>query len=186
MLANVFALALALQVSSRTSPADSVSLQPTADSAVAAPADTIRRRPRAVEYSDAYNTRLTIHRWGSYTMFPLFAAEYALGQNLLNDSRPPSWIKPSHSAVALGLGALFTVNTVTGLWNLWDARDDPADRPRRYIHTALMLAADAGFAWAGATGESHSVDAERHHRAIALGSIGISTVGVVMMWLWKN
>lgn len=184
-----FAVALGLPAQSRDSePVDTaVVIAPTRASAVVTPpGDTIRRRPRAIEYSDAYNTRLTIHRLGSYTMIPLFAGEYALGQNLLNDRHPASWIKPAHGLVALGLGALFTVNTVTGLWNLYDARNDPADRPRRYIHTALMLAADAGFAWTGAIGDSHSLHAERHHRAVALGSMSISVLGAGMMWLWKN
>ncbi len=147
--------------------------------------DTIPRRRRAIEYSDAYNTRLTIHRIGSYTMLPLFAAEYWLGQDLLNKSRPPSWERPTHVGVALGLGALFTVNTVTGLWNLWDARNDPADRTRRYVHSALMLSADAGFAWAGAVGGRARFPGNQH-KAIAISSMAISTVGAGMMWLWKN
>jgi hypothetical protein len=150
------------------------------------PRDTLQRRPRPVEYGDAYAVRLQIHRDGSYAMLPLFAAEYALGQNLLNDARPASWLKPTHAGVALGLGTLFTANTVTGAWNLWDSRGDPAGRTRRWIHTTLMLASDAGFAWAGAIGNSRSVDAERHHRTVALGSIALSTVGVTMMWLWKD
>ena len=41
-------------------------------------------RPKAIEYSDAYYTRLTIHRYASYAELPLFAAEYALGQRILN------------------------------------------------------------------------------------------------------
>jgi hypothetical protein len=150
-----------------------------------APTDTIRRRPRAVEYSDAYNTRLTIHRVASYTMLPLFAAEYALGQNLLNDAQPASWMRPTHVGVALGLGALFTVNTVTGVWNLYDARNDPTDRTRRIAHTVLMLAADAGFAWSGASGGGARRDGAQH-KNIAIGSMAISAVGAGIMWFWKN
>ena len=37
-------------------------------------ADTPVVRRRAVQYSDQYYTRLTIHRYGSYLMLPLFAA----------------------------------------------------------------------------------------------------------------
>src|SRR5262249_21338242 len=99
-------------------PADSVIKAPSIDTAsllAPAPPDTIRRR-HAIQYSDAYAVRLKIHRIGSYTMLPMFAAEYALGQNLLNDASPPTWIKPTHVGVALGIGALFTVNTVTGAW----------------------------------------------------------------------
>jgi hypothetical protein len=56
---------------------------------VVAPVDTpITRRPKAVQYSDWYSRRLTVHRIGSYTMLPLFAAEWSLGQNLLQDEVP--------------------------------------------------------------------------------------------------
>jgi hypothetical protein len=155
-----------------------------------APADTVKRRPRAIEYSDAYFTRLQIHRIGSYTMLPLFAAEFALGQNLLNTNGRPqeSWMKGTHAAIGLGIGALFTINTVTGGWNLWDSRSDPAGRTRRWLHSALMIASDAGFVWTGqlAGDAGHSVDAQRHHRNVALGSMAISAVGAGMMWLWKN
>ncbi len=34
------------------------------------------------EYSDAYGTRLTIHRWASYAMLPLFVAQFAAGEEL--------------------------------------------------------------------------------------------------------
>lgn len=155
-----------------------------------AAADTprVRRRVRAVEYSDAYNTRLTIHRIGSYTMLPLFAGEWYLGDQLLNGSNPAGWVKPAHVFVAGTIGALFTINTVTGAWNLWDSRADPAGRTRRYLHVALMLASDAGFVWTGAiAGDAkHNVDAGNRHQNVALGSIGLSTAGTVLMWLWKD
>jgi hypothetical protein len=156
----------------------------------AAAADTprVRRRVRAVEYSDAYNTRLTIHRIGSYTMLPLFAGEYYLGDRLLNGTNPASWMKPAHTGVATAIGALFTINTVTGAWNLWDSREDPAGRTRRYLHTALMLASDAGFLWTGAiAGDAkHNINAGQRHRNVALGSIGLSTAGTALMWFWKD
>jgi len=51
-----------------------------------------------------------------------------------------------------------------------------------------MLASDAGFLWTGAiAGQAkRSNDAARRHRDVALGSIGVSTLGTVMMWFWKN
>lgn len=171
------------------------SLAGRAVSAKPSPADTGRTsRPRAVEYSDAYYTRLTVHRIGSYTMLPLFAAEYALGQNLMQDASPASWIKPAHGAVAGGLGVLFGVNTVTGLWNLWDARDDPTGRTRRTVHTLLMLASDAGFAATAALapGRQQTMDYatylhhQRVHRDVAIGSMALSTVGGAMMWFWNQ
>src|SRR5690349_6804698 len=144
-------------------------------------------RPRSVSHSDAYYTRLTIHRWGSYTMLPLFAAEVALGQNLINDTRPPSWIKSTHVGVALGIGALFTSNTVTGVWNLWESRNDPG-RTRRFVHSALMIASDAGFVATGILGDEagHSVQSQNRHRTVALSSMAVAAVGGAMMWLWKN
>jgi hypothetical protein len=163
---------------------------PSIDSSIArVAADTpVTRRPRAIEYSDWYNRRLTIHRWASYTMPALFGAEWALGQNLLQDQQPPSWMRTSHQGVATAIGALFTVNTVTGVWNLWDARNDPSDRTRRYIHAVSMLGSDAGFLWAGAIGGSarRSASDARTHRAIAVSSISLATAGTAMMWLWRR
>lgn len=159
------------------------------------PLDTpVVQRPRAIEYSDSYYTRLTIHRIGSYTMIPLFVAEYSLGQNLINDAAPPSWLKPAHVGVASGIGILFSVNTVTGLWNLWEARQDPDGRTRRTVHSIMMLVSDAGFLAAAAltperehgftdfTDYQHRVNL---HRGVAIGSFALSTVGGAMMWFWK-
>jgi hypothetical protein len=150
--------------------------------------DTVKKRRRAIEYSDSYYTRLQIHRIASYTELPLFATEYVLGERLIKEERtgfPSNGLKTAHGAVALGLGGLFAINTVTGVWNLWDSRQDPAGRTRRLIHSALMLGADAGFALAGATGgnANETVDDANRHRTIALTSIGIATVGTAMMWL---
>lgn len=180
-------------------PADTtIATGPARDStrvAMLVPVDTpvVRRRAKAVEYSDAYYTRLTIHRYASYTMLPLFASEYALGQNLINDSSPASWIKPTHAVVAGGLGVLFGVNTITGVWNLYEARDDPAGRTRRIVHSALMLASDAGFALTGAMtpGNHYSNYADYQHqvnvhRGLAISSMAVSTIGWGMMWLWKE
>jgi hypothetical protein len=152
------------------------------------PADTPRVRRHAIVYSDAYYTRLTVHRIGSYTMLPLFAGEWYLGDRLLNGTNPPGWMKPTHVGVASAIGVLFTVNTVTGGLNLWESRADPTGRTRRFIHTGLMLASDAGFLWtAGIAGEAkHHFDAGRRHRNVALGSIGLSTVGTALMWFWKD
>ena len=160
-------------------------------------ADTpVVSRPRAIEYSDMYFTRLTIHRIGSYTMLPLFVAEYSLGQNLMQDASPPGWMKPAHGVVAGGVAVLFGVNTITGLWNLWDARDDPDGRTRRTVHSVLMLVADAGFAATGALAPEKEDDGfvnygtylhrVRVHRGVAIGSFALSTVGSAMMWFWKQ
>jgi hypothetical protein len=149
--------------------------------------DTQPRRRRAVEYSDWYARRLTIHRVGSYTMLPLFAAEYVLGNQLIHGNEG-SGMKGAHVAVATGIAALFTANTVTGAWNWWDSRSDPSGRTRRTLHTLAMLASDAGFVWTGAVGDGakRSNANARQHRNVALGSIGVATLGTAMMWVWKN
>ncbi len=147
-------------------------------------ADSTRPRPRAIEYSDAYGTRLKIHRIASYTMLPLFATEYVLGDRLMQINHA-DWIKPAHLVVSGGLGVLFTVNTVTGVWNLAEARNDPNGRTLRWIHSALMLASDAGFAYTGLkAGEAkQSPEARTRHKNQALVSFGLGTVGTVLMWV---
>ncbi len=158
------------------------------------------QRQRAVEYSDWYYRRLTIHRIGSYVEFPLFAAEYLVGQNLLTANTPSQSMRSLHGTLAGGIAVLFGVNTVTGLWNAWDARHDPAGRTRRLLHTGIMLAADAGFVWtgqlAGESGDGEGGDGggggggggfnARRHKQVAVGSMAVSTLGTLMMWLWKN
>ena len=157
-------------------------------------ADTVRRRPRAIEYSDLYYTRLTIHRWASYAELPLFAAEWAVGQKLLNQQNSGtvvdrhSSLRSTHQALASVLGGLFAVNTVTGVWNLYESRHEPAGRTKRIIHSLLMLTADAGFAYtASVAGDARRTSTGvTTHRNAAITSMGIATVSTVMMWLWKN
>lgn len=148
-------------------------------------ADSTRPRPRAIEYSDAYETRLEIHRIGSYVMLPLFASEWIIGDRLLQQNHA-DWLKPAHSVVAGGLGILFAVNTVTGVWNLAESRKDPEGRTRRLLHSALMIAADAGFAYTGMiAGDADESEGNRtRHKNAALVSMGISTAGTLMMWFW--
>ena len=152
-------------------------------------ADT--NRHQAVEHSDFYYKRLAVHRYASYATVPLFVTEYFLGQHLFNHPGEGGSTKSAHGAVAGGIAVLFGVNTVTGVWNLWDSRHDTDGRTRRYIHSFLMLAADAGFAWAGATApgerEGPALDSQRRkHRTIALSSMGISLASYGMMLLWKD
>lgn len=140
----------------------------------------------AIEHSDAYYTRLAIHRAGSYAILPLFAVQYYLGNRLMNDEVRASWVKPTHRAVALGVGTVFVANTVTGALNLWEARTDREDRTRRIAHVVLMLAADAGFAYTGIVASKDASDlgdgADRHRNA-ALVSVGLASAGTVLMWL---
>ena len=98
--------------------------------------------PQAFDYSDAYRIRAKIHKASSLATLPLFAAEGIIGQSLY--SNPTGGKKDAHLAVAAGIGVLFGVNTVTGVWNLIEARKDPNHRKRRLLHGLLMLGADAG------------------------------------------
>lgn len=148
---------------------------------------TRHRRPRAIEYSDWYARRLAVHKIGSYVELPLFASEWYLGNKLLNGDGTDSE-RNLHGVVAGGLGVLFTVNTLTGAWNLYDSRNDPSDRKRKIIHSVLMLASDAGFALTGAVAGDAREDSNRRslHKNLAIGSMGLSTLGTLMMWLWKD
>jgi hypothetical protein len=150
---------------------------------------THRKRTTAVEYSSFYNTRLKIHQVLSWTMLPLFALQYASGQQILKyGNAAPDWAKNSHGVTAGLIGGLFVVNTVTGAWNLWDSRKDPAGRTRRYIHSALMFVAGAGFAYTASLADDeggYSSDAQQHKNA-AMVSVGVATVGWLMMLLWKD
>ena len=135
------------------------------------------------EYSEAYRTRAKIHRIASFATLPLFAVEGILGQSLYDN--PTSAKRGAHSGVAAAIGVLFGVNTVTGVWNLIEARHDPNGRGRRWAHGLLMLAADAGFVATAATAPDDHEDggssSKSTHRAIAFTSIGLATTGYLIM-----
>ena len=149
--------------------------------------DTIPRRRRAVEYSDWYYRRLQVHRWGSWLELPVFATEYWLGQKLVSGREREDWVKPTHVAVAGVLGGLFTINTVTGLWNLYESRQDTDQRALVWTHSALMLAADAGFAITPLLAEdAREQEGGGNHRTMAVTSMGLATVGTLLMWVKRG
>lgn len=153
--------------------------------------DTARTRTRtkAVEYSGLYHARLTLHRWLSFAMLPLFAGSYVTGDQVLkHSSDAPDWALKWHRPLATATAVVFTANTITGLWNLWDSRKDPAGRTKRYVHSLLFIAADAGFAYSGITLAREARNSEskrRQHRNIALISMGISITSGGMMLFFK-
>ena len=153
-------------------------------------ADTPRVRPRAIEVSDWYGRRLTIHRTLSYTVIPIFGAQWLAGERIYKDgNQAPGWAKTTHRAGATALAGIFTINTVTGLWNLWDSRSTPNGRGLRTFHALSMLVADAGFTYAGA---KLSKDAQtdfnkrREHRTIALSSMAVTVVSGLAMKLYNK
>ncbi len=152
----------------------------------AAPTDTprARPRPRAVEYSDWYGRRLAIHRVASYALLPLLGLQYYTGTQLMaKGANAPDWVIRTHAPLATTAAAVFGLNTVTGVWNLWDARKDPNGRFSRTAHALLMLASDAGFLAAGSMGHKAVQDGATRslHKTIALSSMGVALVGYAIM-----
>jgi hypothetical protein len=137
-----------------------------------------RVRPKIVEVSDWYSRRLTIHRYVAYSTVPVFAVQWAAGDQLFKKGdAAPTWAKTSHRVGATALAGMFTVNTVTGAWNWWDSRTVTQGRTLRTLHALSMIAADAAFTYAGIklSNEAElSGDKRRLHRTIALSSIGVT------------
>jgi hypothetical protein len=141
--------------------------------------------PQLVEYSDGYFTRLTIHQWASYLTLPLFVGQYYVGSRLI-DGEDSSSLRNWHGILTGSIAGLFAVNTVTGVWNMWEARKDPEGRTRRTIHSVLMLLADAGFVATGALAhesEGGSFDSSDYnaHRGVAIASMATALVSYAIM-----
>jgi hypothetical protein len=167
----------------------SVMLAPTLLRAPLADADTVHRRRRAVVMSDAALLRLRIHRYASYTVIPLFALQSIAGNQLLQadngGEERPGWAKSAHSFGAAAIGTVFAVNTITGVWSLYDQRANTDGRTRRWAHSILMLASDAGFTYTGiklADEAKRSPDDRDRHRNWAYASIGTALVGYGIMF----
>ena len=148
-----------------------------------AAATSAEQRPQAYEYSDAYKMRRKIHFIASFATLPLFVGQYISGDKLY-DNQGGEGAKSSHGAFAGGIAALFVVNTVTGVWNLVEARHDPNGRTRRLVHGLLMMAANAGFVATGAMapdGDEIGSSDRSAHRNVAIASMGIATASYVYM-----
>jgi hypothetical protein len=153
---------------------------------------TPARRRKAIEVSDAYATRLKIHYIASFATIPIFAAQAVVGEQLFHNEQngyPPSpSLKTAHDAIAVTLGALFVTNTVTGSMNWWETRHNEKGRTWRTVHAALMLLADAGFAYTASLGERAGFEkgggnASRDvHAQWAETSAGVALVSYIMMW----
>ncbi len=193
-----FALIQALAVApADTLPVDTPSLapfdQPVGIGAPAIASDTTpSRRRKAVEVSDQYATRLKIHYIASFATLPIFAAQAIVGEQLYhneqNGNNSSQSLKNVHTGIAVALGTLFVANTVTGTMNWWETRHQEKGRTWRTIHAALMLAADAGFAYTASLGEKaqflhNGGNVSRdNHKTWATVSASVALASYVMMW----
>lgn len=142
-------------------------------------------RPVAFEYSDGYVTRRKIHYVASFATIPLFVTQYVLGDKLY-EGTASSGERTAHGVVAGGIAGLFGLNTVTGVWNLYEARKDPSGRTRRLVHGVMMLGANAGFVATGMLAPDDDGGGDRVvHRRVALTSMAVATASYVMMLLWR-
>ena len=151
---------------------------------------TVHKRRKAVVMSDAAILRLRIHRYASYTVIPLFALQSIAGNQLLQadngGQERPGWAKSAHSFGAGAIGTVFAVNTITGVWSLYDQRANTDGRTLRWVHSILMLASDAGFTWTGiklADDAKESSSNRDQHRNWAYASIGTALVGYGIMYV---
>lgn len=152
--------------------------------------DTIvsRRRAQAVEISPAYELSLRVHRLAAYSVLPLFVVQAVAGNQLFQADKSgatrPDWASNAHRVGAAAIGTVFTLETVTGLYNLWQSRDNDVGRTKRLAHSALLLASDAGFTYAGiklasdARGDSEARD---NHKKLSYYSMGAALAGYGIM-----
>jgi hypothetical protein len=142
-------------------------------------------RPRAVEVGDWYARRLTLHRRTAYAIIPMFGFQALAGKQIWDKGNlAPAWARNGHRAGATAIAGAFTINVVTGVWNLWESRAASEGRGRRYLHALSMMTATAGFTYAGAylSNEAEtSLEARKQHRIVALSSIGLTAVSGIMM-----
>lgn len=144
----------------------------------------------AVEHSDLYYTRLTIHRWTSYVTVPLMVAQYVVGQRLDDDGGDDSDalgeddddaggnLRSTHQTLAGGLVAAFAINSVTGGWNLIESWNEPGKV--RKAHSILMLLADAAFVGTFATAPEDDGDSDTH-RTLAIAGGSLAVAGFALM-----
>ncbi len=158
--------------------------------------DSVRRH-RAIMLSDGYYKRLDIHRIIGYGTLPLFVLEYLAGQQeLQKGSAAPLWADKVHKPAAYLLAGAFTVNTVTGVWNLAAASKVEQGKPRRWVHSVIMLASDAAMIYGISKAPTVAkIDARiaagkrggwTPHKSFTVASMSLATVGYFMMYVWKE
>jgi hypothetical protein len=143
-------------------------------------------QPAPMYYDHAYDVRAKIHKYASFATLPLVGGEFVVGQSLFDS--PGDGKKSVHLVLGTAIGGLFAVNSVTGVWNLVEARRDPNRGHLPLIHGLLALGADAGFvATASITpggnhdGSSSNLSDKGTHRTLALTSMGLATASYLIM-----
>jgi hypothetical protein len=140
-----------------------------------------QRPPAAVTVSDGYALRAKIHKIASFATLPIFGAQYLLGSQL-DEGTASEAVRATHAAIATTMVGLFGVNTVTGVWNLWEGRHDPTKRGLRMLHGLLMLGADGGFVATGLLAPTNDGGGNRSlHKNVAITSIAVATAGYLIM-----
>lgn len=126
-------------------------------------------------------------------MIPVLGVQYWTGQKLYDAQKSgferEDWAKTLHGASAVGVAGIFGINTITGVWNLWDSRHTEDHRWLRLSHSVIMLGADAAFAYTGLklAGEAEDSQQKRdEHRRVALYAIGVSTASGVVMKIFNR
>ncbi len=146
-----------------------------------------RPQSRTFTLSHGYMVRKRVHKYASIATLPLFASEMVVGEKLMNGTGGSDSLRSVHSALAAGIGVLFGVESVTGIWNLWEGRNLPHGRGKRLFHGILMLSADAGFvataALAPGGDDRRAVDSSRAstHRTVAYASMGVAAFSYLYM-----
>jgi hypothetical protein len=183
-----FSLNLPRTLYEMTSPEDAANRDFSLESD-ASSAQSSKPSKKSFSYTRGYATRRKIHKYASIATLPLAVSEAIVGQKLI-DNRADGSLRSAHSALTGGIGVLFGIESVTGVWNLWDARKLSAGRTRRMVHGILMLAADAGFFATAALAPHHEDGSDAGgnasaHRAAAYVSFGIASAGYLYMVFTK-
>jgi len=145
-------------------------------------------------FGHGYFVRRKIHKYVSFATMPLIVSQAIVGQRLMDRTGDESGsLRSAHSALTAGLGAVFGIESVTGVWNMLEARKNHIRSKKHLIHGILMLAADAGFVATAALapggdddeGGNRGTNRASTHRAVGYASLGVATVSYVYMLIAK-
>ncbi len=76
---------------------------------------------------------------------------------------------------------MYVANTITGVWNLHDSREQPNGRAIRWAHSLTMLASEGGLVASSVMGLQH-----RTHRNVAVASMSVGAVSAAAMYVYNR